>query len=86
MTNERPRKSFGREISKGLMLATSLPVMIIFGVIVGYYLGRDYGIIWAGIGALIGGMLGLAWALFEVLRMYPSKQKKSNNNVQLFEP
>lgn len=86
MTSERPRKGFGREISKGLMLATSLPVMIIFGVIVGYYLGRDYGTIWGGIGALIGGMLAIAWSVFEILRWYPSEQKKSNNNVQLFEP
>ncbi len=86
MTSERPRKSFGREISKGLMLATSLPVMIIFGVIVGYYIGRDYGTIWGGIGALIGAMLALAWAVFEILRGYPSEKKKSDNYVQLFKP
>ena len=68
------------------MLATSLPIMIIFGVIVGYYIGRDYGTIWAGIGALIGAMLALAWAVYEILRWYPLEQKKSDNSVQLFKP
>ncbi|MFX1520617.1 MAG: hypothetical protein ACFFCD_11940 [Promethearchaeota archaeon] len=82
MTEERPRKGFGKEMSRGLTLATGLPIMIIFGVIVGYYLGRDYGIIWAGIGALIGGLLGLAWVIVEVQRWYPSKPESPKNNDQ----
>jgi hypothetical protein len=82
MTSEPDRKGMGREMSRGLMLATSMPIMIIFGVIVGYYLGRDYGTIWAGMGALIGGLLGLAWVLFEVSRWYPSKPERSENNDQ----
>ena len=82
MTSERERKGFGRDMSRGLMLASSVPIMIIFGVIVGYYLGRDYGTIWAGIGALIGGMLGLAWVLLEVRRWYPSKPESRKNNDQ----
>jgi hypothetical protein len=80
MTSEPDRKGMGREMSRGLMLATSMPIMIIFGVIVGYFLGRDYGTIWAGIGALVGGLLGLAWVLLEVSRWYPSKPERSENN------
>ena len=82
MTSDPDRKGMGREMSRGLMLATRMPIMIIFGVIVGYFLGRDYGTIWAGIGALVGGLLGLAWVLLEVSRWYPSKPESSENNDQ----
>lgn len=82
MTNDRPRRGVGSEFSRGLNFATTIPIMIIFGVIVGYYIGRDHGPIWGGIGALIGGILGLAWAAFEAIRWDPAKEKKRKSNDQ----
>ena len=77
MTRERRREGLsGKEMSRGWFIAASLPVLVVLGVIVGYYLFRDYGMMAAAFGALAGGLLGLAWTIFEVFRWYPSKQKK----------
>ena len=76
MSKDRDQKGFGKEVSKGLMLATGMPIMIILGVLVGYYIGRDYGSMAAGLGALAGGMLGLLWTAIEAIRWYPSEKKK----------
>jgi zinc transporter ZupT len=76
MSKDREQKGFGKDFSKGLMLATGLPVMVILGVLVGYYIGRDYGSMAAGLGALAGGMLGLAWTVIEAIRWSPSEKQK----------
>jgi hypothetical protein len=76
MSRDREQKGFGKEFSRGLTLATGMPIMIILGVLVGYYIGRDYGPMVAGLGALAGGMLGLLWTAIEALRWYPSEKKE----------
>jgi hypothetical protein len=76
MSRDREQKGMGKDFSRGLMLATGLPVMVILGVLVGYYIGRDYGPMAAGLGALAGGMLGLLWTAIEAIRWYPSEKKK----------
>ncbi len=76
MSRDRDEKDIGRDFAKGLMIASGLPVMVILGVLVGYYIGRDYGPMSAGLGALAGGMLGLIWTAIEAIRWQPSDKKK----------
>lgn len=76
MSRDRDEKDTSRDFAKGLMIASGLPVMVILGVLVGYYIGRDYGPMSAGLGALVGGMLGLIWTAIEAIRWNPSDKKK----------
>lgn len=57
-----------RDLSIALLHGTNFPIMVIVGVLLGYYIGKDQGPVVAGTYALIGGMLGLAIATADLLR------------------
>lgn len=57
-----------RDFSIALMHGTNFPIMILVGVFLGYFIGKNHGAVTAGICALIGGMLGLAIATFQMFQ------------------
>ncbi len=63
----------GREFADALYYGTSVPILILVGVFIGWYLTQDESNIVKALGILGGATLGLFWAVFDIIR----KEKKS---------
>jgi len=73
---ERKGRFFGRsgkEFADAFYYGTSVPVLILVGVFIGWYLTQDESNTVKALGVLSGATLGLLWAVFDIIR----KEKKS---------
>ncbi len=77
MMNNKKNNAKGRKqtlsVARALAYATSTTVMILAYILIGYFVGRNWGDAGAGIGVAIGGILGLFSVLLELRRFFPDR-------------
>lgn len=83
MMNNKKNNAKGRKqtlsVARALAYATSTTVMILAYILIGYFVGRNWGDAGAGIGVAIGGILGLFSILLELRRFFPDADEGNSH-------